>query len=307
MNVGVETELPEPEVHAVVGVDGWETYVYDFRPDGDARGLVVAGHAMMVDAQTLCRRDRPTLVWILVRAGFRVLVPDLRGHGASGPFAADGADWTYDAIVADVGAYVELGRELAPRLPLILLGHSLFGHAALAWLGRHPEAEVRAVVLLACDLWNRRFEPSRRRWLIKRAFDLASWWLVCALGYLPVRALRAGTADEAKSYWAQLHATVREDRWVAGDGSIDYHAGLVEVTVPVLHVLSEGDRIYACPRSALNFTASLPCRQVLVVGRDDAPPDLRDYRPSHMQIVTSPNRAGIWWTVARWMGRQSST
>ena len=56
-------------------------FVYDFRPSSDPRGIVIAGHAMMVDAQTLCRRDRATLVWILVRAGFRVLVPDLRGHG----------------------------------------------------------------------------------------------------------------------------------------------------------------------------------------------------------------------------------
>lgn len=308
MNLGVDAAaLPEPVVHAVDAPDGWRLYVYDFRPASDPRGVIVAGHAMMVDAQTLCRRDRPTLVWILVRAGFRVLVPDLRGHGASGPVPADGADWSYDAIVSDVGVLVELARELAPRLPLVLLGHSLFGHASLAWLGQHPQAPVRAVVLLACDLWNRRFEPRRWRWLLKRALDLGVYTVVRVFGHLPARRLRVGTADEPASYWAQFHAAVAGNRWTSLDGDVDYFAGMADVGVPVFHVLSEGDWLYACPRSALNFTASIPNREVLITGRDDAPADLRDYRPGHMDVVTSPGSAGMWWTIARWIARQTAT
>jgi pimeloyl-ACP methyl ester carboxylesterase len=307
MNLGVEAPLPEPEVHAVVADDGWRSYVYDFRPASDARGIVIAGHAMMVDAQTLCRRDRPTLVWILVRAGFRVLVPDLRGHGASGPLAGEGGDWSYDAIVSDVGSYVELARELAPRLPITLIGHSLFGHASLAWLGLHPDAPVRAVVLLACDLWNRRFESRRWRWTLKRMVDLSLYALVRAFGYLPVRKVRAGTADEARTYWEQFHTAIAHDRWKSIDGAVDYYPGLADIGVPVFHVLSEGDWLYANPRSALAFTATVPLREVLVLGRDDAPSDLRDYRPGHMEVVTSPSSAGVWWTVARWLGRQSAT
>jgi hypothetical protein len=165
---------------------------------------------------------------------------------------------------------------------------------------------VRAVVMMASDVWQRRFEPARWRWWVKRAFDVSSWLVVRAVGHLPARRIRIGTADEARTYWTQLHRGIADDRWVGLDGR-DYHAGLVDIGVPVLHVLSEGDRFYACPRSALNFTSTLPHRQVLILGRDDAPADLRDYRPGHMQLATSPASAGAWWAVARWIARETAS
>ena len=300
----VERPLPDPEVHAVTAADGWILRVFDYRPAEPARGVVVAGHAMMVDARTLCRPDRPTLVGTLVSMGLRVLVPDQRGHGHSGPVAADGADWSYDDLVDDVGVYYELARELEPHAPVAMLGHSLYGHCSLAWAGQNPDANVRCLVMVACDVWNRRFEPRWRRWALKRAIFGFTRMVVGTVGYMPSRALRAGTADESPSYWLQFHSFVRRNRWVSEDGSVDYHRGMGEVSCPVLHVVSEGDRLYATPSSALSFSADVPERDVLVLGRDDAPGRLGEIMPTHMGIVTDPDSAPAWRAVGRWLLRQ---
>ena len=77
--------------HRVRAPDGWLLDVLDLEPRGPARGLVVAGHAMMVDRRTY-RPGRAGLARTLVDAGFRVLLPDLRGHGRSGPTPREGGE-----------------------------------------------------------------------------------------------------------------------------------------------------------------------------------------------------------------------
>lgn len=293
------------EVHVVELDDGWRSVVNELRPASDTpRGTIVLGHAMMVDSRTLWRPDRPTLGDVLARRGFRVLLPDLRGHGASTPLAKRGIDWSYDAIVQDVGRYVALARALDPRAPLVLAGHSLFGHAQLAWLGRNPAAPVDAVVSIAVEQWRRRHEPSRRHWWLKRALFWPSARLVRRLGYVPARALRQGSNDEAATMWLQFERWQREDRWCSLDGSLDYDVGLSTIAAPVLHVLSEGDRLYARPRSAVHFTAAVPRRELLVLGRDDAPVSLTKLRPSHMGVVTDPRSAPLWQFLGDWLERR---
>ena len=46
----------------VAGADGWGINVLEVPAAGRSRGLVIAGHAMMVDRRTLVRDDRPSLV-----------------------------------------------------------------------------------------------------------------------------------------------------------------------------------------------------------------------------------------------------
>lgn len=286
--------------------DGWVLRVYDYRPAQAARAVVVAGHAMMVDARTLARPDRPSLVAQLVAQGMRVLVPDLRGHGNSGPLAAEGADWNYDELVADVGVLVELARSLEPGLPLALVGHSLFGHCALAWMAAHPDAPVRCLALLAVEVWNRRNEPTWRRWALKRALYMLSMVIVGVVGYMPARRLRQGSNDEAAGYWMQFNRMQQVDRWCTADLRRDYDTDLERVVCPVLHVASEGDWLYANPRSALRFTAPLPSRETLVCGRDDAPGALHRLSPSHMGMVTDPDSGPLWRHVGRWLLRQTA-
>lgn len=296
--------LPPPVLHSIQALDGWILRVWDFSPT-DRRepiAVIVAGHAMMVDSRTLCRPDQPTLASVLVAAGFRVLVPDLRGHGDSGPRAGEGGDWTIDDLVGDVALYVDLARALEPGRPICLLGHSLFAHLALAWLGQNPDPSVRALVLLSCSVWNRRFEPSRVIWWIKRALFWLTSLVVELLGHLPVRRLRLGTADEARGFWRQFHGHVRRDRWDSLDG-VDWWAGLDSIRAPVLHVLSEGDLLSARPPAAAQLSARISQRELLVLGRDDAPGELARLRPNHMQLVTSPRSKLAWHWIAGWLER----
>jgi predicted alpha/beta hydrolase len=281
--------------HRVPAPDGWLLDVLDLVPTGPARGVVIAGHAMMVDRRTY-RPGRPGLARTLVDAGFRVLLPDLRGHGRSGPTPREGGDWSYDQIVADTGVYVDLARELAPRLPVALLGHSLFAHSSLAWLGQHPHAPVAAHVALAMDVWLRTCEPSRIRWLAKRATMSTAAVVATVAGYLPSGRIGLGSMDESASYWADITRGVRSGAWSGRDG-VDYHAGLTAVRCPCLHVVSAGDRLLANPAAALRFTAAIPDRTAWQLGTDAA---FADLRPDHMGLLTGPSET-LWRALAQWL------
>jgi pimeloyl-ACP methyl ester carboxylesterase len=81
------------------------------------------------------------LVWErLARAlpGWRVVAPDQRGHGRTGP----GPDYSREGYVTDAAGFVE---ELG-LAPAVVLGHSLGGVNAYQLAARRPEL-VRAVIV----------------------------------------------------------------------------------------------------------------------------------------------------------------
>ena len=298
---GASPPLPTGEVHAFTAPDGWVLRCVEYAPEGATRGVVIAGHAMMVDGRTLAREDRPSVASVLVERGFRVWVPDLRGRGMSGPTASEGGQWNYDDHVADVGVWVRAAREAYPDEPLHLLGHSLFGNASLAWLGQQTDAPVRTLALLCVDIWGRSREPRRWRWWVKRALFSLTEVLVRARGYLPARRLRAGTADESAAYWAQFGQWMRRGTWQRADGTVDYEAGVASVKVPTLHVLSRGDRLYAVPEAASRLTRALPRRTLKIVGRVGG----RGPSPGHMTLVTDPRHRDLWAEIAAWIAARS--
>jgi pimeloyl-ACP methyl ester carboxylesterase len=74
-------------------------------------------------------------------SAYRVIAPDLRGHGQSD--APDGV-FTMDELADDV---VELLDHLEIRQPVVLGGLSMGGYVALAFILRHPE-RVRGLILM---------------------------------------------------------------------------------------------------------------------------------------------------------------
>jgi pimeloyl-ACP methyl ester carboxylesterase len=71
----------------------------------------------------------------LERAGYRVITYDARGHGESGPAPA-GEGYGYPWLVEDLERVI---TATAGEGPLLLAGHSMGAHTAVAFALRHPE------------------------------------------------------------------------------------------------------------------------------------------------------------------------
>jgi alpha-beta hydrolase superfamily lysophospholipase len=138
------TRIDLPSAH------GQTVAVFRWLPAGDPRGVVQLTHGM---GEHVLRYGH--LAEVLTDAGFLVQGQDHRGHGATArangtePGSLGPGGW--DELVADVGRLVERGREDAPGVPLILLGHSMGSFAVQQYLLDHSE-DVDAAVLTGTTL-----------------------------------------------------------------------------------------------------------------------------------------------------------
>lgn len=249
------------------------------------RAAVVLGHAMMVDRRTVER-----VAARLAERGCAVVVADLRGHGRSGPRADQGGTWSYDDLVErDTPALLGLAREKFPELAVTAVGHSLFGHVALAYAARHPAAAPERLVLIAANVWAPRWEPELRLRLAKRARFAAMWAATRAVGRFPTRRLRMGTADEAEPYVRQMVGFYREDAWLARDG-FDWGGALGAVPAPILSIAGAGDALMCRAASARAFVAAAPRARTVVAGRASG----LELDPGHMALVLDERCRPVW-------------
>lgn len=280
---------PEPTPVAIRCDDGW--ILRGERRPGEGP-VVVAGHAMMVDRRTLDRPRGAGLASALSAAGLDVTTIDARGHGESVPRAERGGRWTYDDVVrGDVPALVRYARSIAGGRRVVVLGHSLIGHAAMiaAGLSEPPDA----IVGYAPNLWTPKLEPSRAARAAKGAL-LRAWTLATAArGFFDAPALGMGTDAEAAAYVAQFASMWQEGRLASPDGAVDYEAALGRATVPVLAFSSEGDRLLARPAAVGRFLALMRRAEVthrVLRGRG---------APDHMGFVLSAR--AVWEETCRWI------
>ncbi len=296
--------------------DGWTLHLWHHPPGAGAdrgRAALLLAPGMMLSGRSL---DRPPgggmASWFAAR-GHPVYCLDVRGHGASGPHAGAGGDWTYDEIVAfDVpAAAAELARR-HPGRPRVWVGHSLSAHAAAAALGQRPDLPVDAAVLIAPVVWIRPHEPSWPHWVVKR-ITLAAWSAVTrAVGHTPARRLGLGSDDEAPGYVDQFRRWAREGAWTSlpqppgpprpWSGRVDYLAGLDRIRIPVLVVAARGDRWIARPECVRRFAAAIGDggAAYLELGRREL--ELQR-EPGHMTLVRDPHAAGAWRETAAWIDR----
>jgi predicted alpha/beta hydrolase len=255
--------------------------VMDDPPEGTAlEATLVLGHAMFARKTEWGRRERPGLAQRLAARGFRTIAFDFRGHGDS----EHPRSWSYDDFVRlDLPAVVECARARAEGRPVIVVGHSLGAHVALA-AQAIGALDADGIVSIAGNVWLRALEPSRVRWAAKVALAHAMRAVTLRAGRFPARALRMGSDDEASAYMLDLLRGVFEGKWRSADGRDDYLAALGRVTIPVCSVASDGDRINCRPVCAERLVRRCggPVEVLRVTRSDDGGPP-----PDHMQIVTT--------------------
>ncbi len=138
---------PDVEL-TVTAEDGVALHVEVDEPDPDAepsdipRPTVVLCHGYTLNLRSWVIQRRA-----LVRAGFRVVAWDQRGHGRSGRPSALSCD--VDELGRDLGRVL---AEVVPEGPLALVGHSMGGMTVMAYGEQHPDVvhdRVLAVALIA--------------------------------------------------------------------------------------------------------------------------------------------------------------
>jgi pimeloyl-ACP methyl ester carboxylesterase len=247
--------------------------VVDDPPDAvPLRATLVLAHAMFARKSSFGRRDQPGLSSALAPRGFRTVAFDFRGHGDS----TASRDWGYDDLVrVDLPAVVDCVRARGEGKPVIVIGHSLGGHVALAAQGtRRTRAD--AIVAVGANVWVRELESSRLRWAAKIGIARATLALAKRAGGIPARWLRLGSDDASSLYVRDLFRGVTDGAWRSADAADDYLAALRNVTVPVAVVLGERDRILCHPTSGEAFARR--CRGAVALFHAPV---------GHVELVTS--------------------
>ena len=302
VNGGGEGFTTAPESLDVRTSDGWSLRADVRSPEGALRGVAVLAHALMARRTEFYRNQAASFATFLVDRGWRVVAFDFRGHGDSRPAAREGGAYGYDDFVArDLAAVCAFAREqTGPREPVVVVGHSLGGHAAFVAQATGAIVVDAIVGIGAAPPFLRAHEPSRARWLLKRAVFASMLATARRVGRFPARALRLGSDDEALACCEDFERVARTGRWTSRDGRTDYLAALGQVRVPVLQVVSERDRFECVPACGERFVAccSGP-REVVRVARGDDGGD----PPDHMGLVTSRRARGAWDSIEAWMRR----
>lgn len=277
--------------------DGWKLHADVIAPPNPV-AVAVLGHAMMMNRRRLDWPNEHGLATTLAQHGILTLNADLRGHGDSTPRAGREVDWSYDDIVfQDMPALIAAARKQVPDLPLVLIGHSLFGHVAAAYLGINPGAPVDAVVGLGANVWLEKLEPNRLRWWRKRLFTEVIGAIIAIFGYFPTRLLRQGTDDEARTYFEQIRTWVRSGRWTTLDER-DYLAAMRDAEMPALNVVGGRDDFLCVPVNAENMWANWGGRFVQWVVDEGWG---LDYVPGHIGIAMNPACRPVWHKIAGWI------
>ena len=305
---GLVPPLEEVEIRTA---DGWSLRASRCDPALDRvagerpRGVAVLAHAFMARRSEFHREDGG-LAGFLAGRGGRVVTFDFRDHGDSGPRADEGGTYGYDDFVrGDLPAVVSFARSLARgsratrrKLPVVVVGHSLGGHTSLAAQATGAIAADALVGFGACP-WARGLEPSPSRWAVKRTIVHGMLAMARRVGRFPARALGRGSDDESLAC-VEDFGRFAAVGWGSADGRVDYLSALAAIRVPVLQVVSTGDRLEcapACGAALLERCGDGAARELLwIEGRDDG-----GAAPRHMAMVTSRRTKIAWARVEEWM------
>jgi predicted alpha/beta hydrolase len=195
----------------------------------------------------------------LVAAGLDVLVADLRGTGESTPRPGRRSRYGYADLAGDIATILATAPELAGR-DIVLLGHSLGGHAAAVHLALGTAGGTQAtgwaggqrVVGLVLVASGAPYYPLFRAGRPRRRVRVGGWLLPAVarvVGYWPGGRLGFG-GPQARGVMRDWGRFARSGRLPELAG-VDVEAALAGVTLPVLGVSVEGDTL--TPEPTIDF------------------------------------------------------
>ncbi|WP_337061558.1 alpha/beta fold hydrolase [Kineococcus sp. G2] len=199
----------------------------------------------------------------VVEAGFRLVLTDLRGHGASDTTFREHGD---EATAADLVALLEEAGE-----PAVLVGNSMSASAAVLAAAQRPD--LVAGLVLICPF----LRPTGPRWadpLVRNTFRLALArpWGARAWTAFYARLNRGRTAPWLGEHLGELRASFRDPARLAQFRrlavSLDHSVvppALPAVSAPALLVVGALDPDYPDPAAELSWMArQLPSEAFLV-------------------------------------------
>lgn len=114
----------------IVADDGVPMYVeIDENPDGTRQSTVILVHGYAHSHRVW---DQARVV--IHEAGYRMVLPDLRGHGKSEE--GDDSSYTIEQLGRDLATVLE---QTTPEGPVVLIGHSMGGMAIMALAEQRPD------------------------------------------------------------------------------------------------------------------------------------------------------------------------
>jgi predicted alpha/beta hydrolase len=270
-------------------------------------GTAIFAHPMFAHKAVFSRPRGDGVARLFADAGWRTLAFDFRGHGDSTSQGVSKTPkerpWSYDDLVRiDLPTVVDAARARWPRSRLVIVGHSLGGHVALAAVGAGLVA-VDALIVASANVWMRHLEPSRRVWLRKLGAIAGLAALVKSRGYFPARALRLGSDDEAAPYIEDLARFALQGRWTSRAGTVDYEASLASIVAPVFSLTSAGDAFYCRSECATRMLASVrSCTHHRVEVDDRGGP-----APGHIGLLTGVHARSGWRQALAWLATARAT
>ena len=212
-------------------VDGFslQGYVWEWP---EPKAIVVIAHGAAEHSLRYGRFARA-----LNQEGYEVWSLDHRGHGQSpGPEGlGDFGEGGWDALVADIGQFIEIAKEARPGLPLILFGHSM-GSAAAQQFAPEGSKAIDALVLSGSSARmgrregepeqafapNAAFEPARTpyEWLSRDPEEVDKYIADPLCGFETQTSKRRGRASAERLTDPARLARIRPDLpclFVAGD------------------------------------------------------------------------------------------
>lgn len=192
------------------------------------------------------------LIQFCLSQGFEVFTLDLHGHGQSWPQVSGKTRYgIHDVVESDLTLFMKHVKRRSPNLPRFLVGHGFAGMLWLAYMARHPDAQIQGLLHLGW-LGSGNSLPTPGALWQRFALSVLAPTLGRLLGYVPSWVLGRGS-HEALDLFMQAR-TWMSGRWADPVDSYPYMDSLARIQLPPSLYLTDGgerERVYTA-RSLMN-------------------------------------------------------